>query len=213
MMQKQNLFYNNLDKTFFLKKILSVLLLLSLFGVFYVYSYVILVTIEFIERDFLNEYFYSLRMGIATGLTCIFLFLFYDKNNFLLSISKLLLIIFISSFFSGLLAYLFKNSPFWALKYLIGIITGILFYVLYKKEKRKKVSILAGIVSLFALLLCENLERFLLMDPSDYPSVLYVKSFSNIILWLGTILFVFFSAYFFSKGFWVKNRLTTQDKS
>lgn len=212
-MQKPNLFYSNMGKNLYLKKILSLLLVLSLFGIFYIYSFIILMSIESIDNIFLATYFYILRIGITVALTCVFLFLFYDKNNFILSISKLLLIIFISSFFSGLLAYFFKSSPYWFLKYSIGIIVGTLFYLLYKKIKSKKINLLSGFVSLLALLLCENLERFLIMDPSEYPSVLYIKSFPNIVLWFGIIVFVFFTSYIFSEGFWVKNRLTTSDKS
>ncbi|MDR7211791.1 hypothetical protein [Flavobacterium piscis] len=206
-MQNKKSFNINYDNNFFMKKLLSVILLLLLFSIFYMYSFFILMSIESINDDFLAKYFYFLRIGIATGLTCVFLFLFYDKKKIILSISKLLLIIFISSLVSGLLAYFFKNSPCWPLKYLIGIITGLLFYLLYKKENSKKLNFLSGIVSLFALLLCENLERFLLMDRPDYPSILYTKSFPNMIFWLGIILFIFFSSYFFSKGFWIKIKL------
>jgi hypothetical protein len=200
-MQQQDFLYSNSDKNFFLKKMLSGILFLLLFGIFYMYSFIILMTIESIDRNFLAEYFYIMRVGVATSLSYIFMFLFYDKKNPLLSISKLLLLLFIASFFSVVFTYLFKNSPFWVLKYSIGIITGLFFYFIYKKEKGNSLS---GVVSLFALLLGENLERFLIMDPPDYPSVLYIKSFSHIVLWLGTILFVFFSSYFFAKGFWIK---------
>ena len=202
-MQQQDFLYSNLDKNFFLKKMLSGILFLLLFGIFYMYSFIILMTIESIDRNFLAEYFYIMRVGIATSLSCIFMFLFYDKKNPLLSISKLLLLLFIASFFSVVFAYLFKNSPFWVLKYSIGIITGLFFYFIYKKEKGNSLS---GVVSLVALLLCENLERFFIMDPSDYPSVLYIKSFPHLFLWVGTVVFVFFSSYFFAGGFLIKNK-------
>jgi len=156
-MQQQDFLYSNSDKNFFLKKMLSGILFLLLFGIFYMYSFIILMTIESIDRNFLAEYFYIMRVGVATSLSYIFMFLFYDKKNPLLSISKLLLLLFIASFFSFVFAYLFKNSPFWVLKYSIGIITGLFFYFIYKKEKGNSLS---GVVSLFALLLCENLERF-----------------------------------------------------
>jgi len=196
-MQQQDFLYSNSDKNFFLKNTLSGILFLLLFGIFYMYSFIILMTIESIDRNFLAEYFYIMRVGIATSLSCIFMFLFYDKKDPILSISKLLLLLFIASFFSAVLAYLFKNSPFWFLKYSIGIITGLFFYFIYKKEKRNSLS---GVISLFALLLCENLERFFIMDSPDYPSVLYIKSFPHIFLWFGTVVFVFFSSYFFAGG-------------
>lgn len=208
-MQQQDFLYSNSDKNFFLKKMLSGILFLLLFGTFYMYSFIILMTIESIDRNFLAEYFYIMRVGIAISLSCIFMFLFYDKKNPLLSISKLLLLLFIASFFSAVLAYLFKNSPFWVLKYSIGIITGLLFNSIYKKEKSNSLS---GVVSLLALLLCENMERFLIMDSPDYPSVLYIKSFPHIFLWCGTIVFVFFSSYFFAKGFLIKNKFVNRSK-
>lgn len=208
-MQQQDFLYSNLDKNFLLKKMLSGILFLMLFGIFYMYSFIILMTIESIDRNFLAEYFYIMRVGIATSLSCIFMFLFYDKKNPLLSISKLLLLLFIASSFSAVFAYLFKNSPFWVFKYSIGIITGLFFNFIYKNEKEKRNS-LSGVVSLFALLLCENLERFLIMDPPDYPSVLYIKSFPHIFLWCATIVFVFFSSYFFAKGFLIKNKFVSR---
>jgi len=207
-MQQQDFLYSNSDKNFFLKKMLSGILFLLLFGIFYMYSFIILMTIESIDRNFLAEYFYIMRVG-ATSLSCIFMFLFYDKKNPFLSISKLLLLLFIASFFSVVFAYLFKNSPFWVLKYSIGIITGLFFYFIYKKEKGNSLS---GVVSLFALLLCENLERFFIMDPPDYPSVLYIKSFPHIFLWFGTVVFVFFSSYFFAGGFLIKNKFVSRSK-
>lgn len=203
-MRQQDFSCSNLDKNFLFKKMLSGILLLLLLGIFYMYSFIILISIESINRNFLAQYFYILRAAIATALSCIFLFLFYDKSNSLISISKLLLLLFISSFFSVVFAYLFKYSSFWALKYSIGIITGLFFYLLYKNEKR---NILSGVITLFALLLCENLELFFILDPPEHPSVLDIKSFPDIFLWFGTILFVFFSSYFFAKGFWIKNNL------
>ncbi|MDW8852418.1 hypothetical protein SD960_20115 [Flavobacterium sp. MMLR14_040] len=209
-MQQQDFLYSNSDKNFLLKKTLSGILFLLLFGIFYMYSFIILMSIESIDRNFLAEYFYIMRVGIATSLSCIFMFLFYDKKNPLLSISKLLLLLFIASFFSVVFAYMFKNSPFWVLKYSIGIITGLFFYFIYKKEKGNSLS---GVVSLLALLLCENLERFFIMDPPGYPSVLYIKSFPDIFLWFGTVVFVFFSSYFFAGGFLIKNKfLDTSSK-
>lgn len=208
-MQQQDFLYSNSDKNFFLKKMLSGILFLLLFGIFYMYSFIILMTIESIDRNFLAEYFYIMRVGVATSLSCIFMFLFYDKKNPFLSISKLLLLLFIASFFSVVFAYLFKNSPFWVLKYSIGIITGLFFYFIYKKEKGNSLS---GVVSLFALLLCENLERFFIMDSPDYPSVLYIKSFPHIFLWFGTVVFVFFSSYFFAGGFLIKNKFVSRSK-
>lgn len=208
-MQQQDFLYSNSDKNFFLKKMLSGILFLLLFGIFYMYSFIILMTIESIDRNFLAEYFYIIRVGVATSLSCIFMFLFYDKKNPFLSISKLLLLLFIASFFSVVFAYLFKNSPFWVLKYSIGIITGLFFYFIYKKEKGNSLS---GVVSLFALLLCENLERFFIMDSPDYPSVLYIKSFPHIFLWFGTVVFVFFSSYFFAGGFLIKNKFVSRSK-
>lgn len=208
-MQQQDFLYSNSDKNFFLKKMLSGILFLLLFGIFYMYSFIILMTIESIDRNFLAEYFYIMRVGVATSLSCIFMFLFYDKKNPFLSISKLLLLLFIASFFSVVFAYLFKNSPFWVLKYSIGIITGLFFYFIYKKEKGNSLS---GVVSLFAFLLCENLERFFIMDSPDYPSVLYIKSFPHIFLWFGTVVFVFFSSYFFAGGFLIKNKFVSRSK-
>lgn len=202
-MQQQDFPYSNLDKNFLLNKVLSAIYFLLLFGIFYLYAFIILISIESIDRNFLAQYFYILRVAVATALSCIFLFLFYDKENPLLSVSKLILLLFIASFFSAVFAYMFKNTAFWVLKYSIGIITGLFFNVIYKKQKR---NILSGVISLFALLLCENLERFLIMDPPDYPSVLYIKSFSHILHWCGTIVFVFFSTYFFAKGFFIKNK-------
>lgn len=208
-MQQQDFLYSNSDKNFFLKKMLSGILFLLLFGIFYMYSFIILMTIESIDRNFLAEYFYIMRVGIAISLSCIFMFLFYDKKDPLLSISKLLLLLFIASFFSAVFAYLFKDSLFWVLKYSIGIITGLFFYFIYKKEKGNSLS---GVVSIFALLLCENLERFFIMDSPDYPSVLYIKSFPHIFLWFGTVVFVFFSSYFFAGGFLIKNKFVSRSK-
>lgn len=126
-----------------------------------------------------------------------------------MSILKLLLIIFVSSVFSGLFAYFFGNNSFWILKYSIGILVGILFNLIYKNEINKKLSILAGVVSCFALFQCETLEYFLNMDPPNNPSILYIKSFSNAILWFATIGLVFVSAYMFSKGIIINNTKNT----
>lgn len=202
-MQQQDFPYSNLDKNFLSKKVLSGIYFLLLFGIFYLCAFIILISIESIDRNFLAQYFYILRVAIATVLSCIFVFLFYNKKKSLLSISKLLLVLFIASFFSAVFACLFKNTSFWVLKYSIGFIAGLFLNSIYKKQKR---NILSGVVSLFALLLCENLERFLIMDPPDYPSVLYIKSFPQIFHWCATIVFVFFSSYFIANGFFIKNK-------
>jgi hypothetical protein len=101
---------------------------------------------------------------------------------------------------------MFGNSPYWFFKYTIGCFVGVLFYLLNKKEITRKLNIISGVVSIFVLLFGEQVEYFLIMDPSNYPTILTIGSFSNIGFWLGTILFVFFSSYFFSKGFWVNNK-------
>jgi hypothetical protein len=193
-------YYDNTFKKKFLNELLSFILVLSLFVISYIYSYIILVGIDLVNRNFLENHFYSLRIIITTIMTSVSLFLFYKKNKFIESISKLLLLIFTCNFSSGLLAYLFGNNTFWIFKYSIGIIVGFLFYFIYKKENNTKTHILAGITSLLSLFLVENIEYFLNMDPPKNPSILYIKSFSNTILWFATIGLVFVSAYMFSKG-------------
>lgn len=121
-MPLQDFVYNSLDKNFFLKKMLSVLLALSSFVYYYIYSSFIIVNIEFIYKTFLAAYFYILKIILATSITG--LFLFYYKNNFNFFASKLLLI-------------------------------------------------------LWGFHLLQNHKRFLIMDRSDYPSVLYIRLFPN----------------------------------
>lgn len=199
-MKKNKNINNLLERSPFLRKLLLVILILSLLVISYIYSYFILLGTNLINREFLENYFYTLRIIITIVITGTSLLLFYKKNKCLESISKLLLIILVSSVFSGLFAYFFGNSSFWILKYSIGILVGILFNLIYKNETNKKLSILAGVVSCFALFNCETVEYFLNMDPPNNPSILYIKSFSNAILWFATIGLVFVSAYMFSKG-------------
>ena len=200
MSKSNRLYFRNLLGNTFFSNFLPIILVLSLLVISYVYSYFILLGTNLINREFLENYFYTLRIIITIVITGTSLLLFYKKNKYLESISKLLLIIFVSSVFSGLFAYFLGNNSFWILKYSIGILVGILFSLIYKNEINKKLSILAGVVSCFALFNCETVEYFLNMDPPNNPSILYIKSFSNAILWFTTIVLVFVSAYMFSKG-------------
>lgn len=200
MSKSNRLYFRNLLGNTFFSNFLPIILVLSLLVISYIYSYFILLCTNLINREFLENYFYTLRIIITIVITGTSLLLFYKKNKHLESISKLLLIILVSSVFSGLLAYFFGNSFFWILKYSIGIIVGILFYLIFKNENNTKINVLAGIVSIMVLLFQETMEYFLNMDPPNNPSILYIKSFSNAILWFTTIVLVFVSAYMFSKG-------------
>ena len=209
MSKSNRLYFRNLLGNTFFSNFLPIILVLSLLVISYIYSYFILLCTNLINREFLENYFYTLRIIITIVITGTSLLLFYKKNKHLESISKLLLIILVSSVFSGLLAYFFGNSFFWILKYSIGIIVGILFYLIFKNENNTKINVLAGIVSIMVLLFQETMEYFLNMDPPNNPSILYIKSFSNAILWFATIGLVFVSAYMFSKGIIINNTKNT----
>ena len=138
MSKSNRLYFRNLLGNTFFSNFLPIILVLSLLVISYIYSYFILLCTNLINREFLENYFYTLRIIITIVITGTSLLLFYKKNKYLESISKLLLIILVSSVFSGLFAYFFGNNSFWILKYSIGILVGILFNLIYKNEINKK---------------------------------------------------------------------------
>jgi hypothetical protein len=106
-MQQQDFLYKNLDKNFFLKKMLSALLALSLFVCYYIYSSAILMNIGAINKSFLAEYFCAFKIGITlTGV-----FFFYQKekiNNINISIG--VIVLFASFLFEHIGQFLIMNS-------------------------------------------------------------------------------------------------------
>ncbi|WP_281322566.1 hypothetical protein [Flavobacterium aestivum] len=194
-----------------MKKILSIFLTLLFFAIFYLFSFVFLTIIDDNTPNsvtpLIRNNFDILWIGLAIILTSSYLFLCYINNkNFNEFSGKLLMVFVFSCLISGLLVFMFGNSPYWFFKYTIGFFVGLLFYLFNRKEVNKKINLLSGVTSIFALLFGEQVEYFLIMDPSSYPTILTIKSFSSIVLWFITILLVFFSAYFFSTGFWKKNK-------
>ncbi|MCC9073879.1 hypothetical protein LNQ49_20040 [Flavobacterium sp. F-65] len=106
-MQQQGFLYKNLDNNFFLKEMLPVLLALSLFVCYYIYSSTILMNIGAINKSFLAEYFCAFKIGITlTGV-----FFFYQKekiNNINISIG--VIVLFASFLFEHIGQFLIMNS-------------------------------------------------------------------------------------------------------
>lgn len=199
-----------------MQKIFSLFLALFFFGIFYLFSFVFLSIIDDNTPNFITPLirgnFNILWIVLTITLTSLYLFLCYKSNKkFNVFSGKLLMVFGFSCMIAGILVFLFGNSSGWFLKYTIGCFVGLLFYLFYQNEITIKLNIISGLVAIFVLLFGEQLEYFILMDPSDYPSILAIRSFPNIIFWFLTILFVFFSSYFFSKGVLIKKLLKKEN--
>lgn len=194
-----------------MQKIITFFLVLFVFGVFYLFSFILL---GFIDDNtpnsmtpFIRNNFKSLWFASAIVFTIAYVICYYNDNkDFNEFTGKLLLIVLISCLIAVLLVYIFGNGPYWFLKYLIGCFVGSLFNVFIQIGRNRQLNFVSGITAIFVHLFGEQIEYFLLMDSSDYPTVLSIKSFTSLIFWLLAVIVVFFSAYFFSNGFWKKNK-------
>ncbi len=181
--------------------------IIVIFLFFYLPSSSIITLIDNSTLDYYNltrKYSFSLGLGLALILTFLFIYPFYKRLDFLAFSRDWLIIISISFLLSGMLAILIGSGSYWYLKYLIGILVGIFSYLFDRTRKDSYVGLLSGIVSVLATLVGGKIEYFLTMEPPVNPSILYINSFSNPIIWVALLLIIFYTAYFFSKGFLIK---------
>lgn len=152
----------------------------------------------------LRNHILELWFGLSILFTIGYFLVFYKREDYL-RVSKAWLIILYSSFLLySWFAYQFGNSNLWYLKYTVGIYVGTLSF-LFNRKKIDNYSVgLAGVFSLLIIFFCERAEYFFILDPSEYPTLLDIESFSNPAIWFLFLMIVILPSLILSKGFFIR---------
>jgi len=199
------------------KGVFLLIILLGLLIGFYISTFSILVSIaDGVRNDntyfdeFIHDYFSAISFITPVFFILLFILVYRKRKDFLKFTSIWLAILFSSFLVASLLSIAFGNSEHWYLKYTLGLFIGTITYLLSKDLFNPHIILLTGIFSVFALFLGEEVEYFMVLDPSLYPSTKYPQSFPNEFIWLTFILIVVIPASIISKGFIINNFIKSQ---
>lgn len=148
-----------------------------------------------------NIFLLSLLLSITCVLMIILLIDIYPKLISLIKTSSVLLLIVL--IISALWAILFGNGEYWYLKYSLGILIGIITAFQLKNIKTKFKPLLLVFVSTNGILLCEEVEYILVLDPTLLGSVIFpytLDGLSNALLVLLGVDLTAYLSYFITKG-------------
>lgn len=162
---------------------------------------------EKVPFSFIRKYGEITKLIFALFMGFLFVYSFHKRNDFK-SFSIKWIIIFITSFiFSGLIHFFLGNSNYWSLKYLfIALFVGLISYFFHRKTEQN-VAWFSGLIAIWSIFFGGEIEYFLTMEPSIYPSLFYLRSFPSFGLWIVTFSIIFLISYLLSKGFLIRKLL------
>lgn len=182
--------------------------LLLFLGVFLSIFFFILILKEFLDRHFRwisNDY---ILIDVVVIILTITLFTYIVLKKTYSIAFPLVVISLLTYTAAGVLGAYFGNSDLWYLKYLTGIITGILFLIILRSKANWKYGLANVLIALIATGVAEKVEYISVLDPPVIPSLLYNVSSLSLAEGLLIILIVVLPAYFFSQGYLNKRFFT-----
>ena len=147
----------------------------------------------------LREYDYILNILGSLSLFVCLISWQYKRDILIFSFNWAFTIVF-SFLLIGVLALLLKDGNYWYLKYISGILVGVISYILNKKNSDDYLGLFSGFISISGIIFYDNVEYLSMMDPPEHPSISYIRTFPSLISWMSSLVFIFSSAYFLSKG-------------
>lgn len=173
------------------------LLLLAVWLVITIFNFIVFLDEVFPKPiDILRDNYYLVSPGLTLILILTILICYLKEERAFELLTKWVLFLYSSSLICVIFALLFGNSKFWFLKYIIGFVIGGIACTLKLKNYDKHALLFVGLIAFGEIIMVESIEYFVVLDPPNTPSLLYINSFPNPMIWGLFILIVIIPAYF-----------------